>query len=105
MSRIRAWLRWVGVLLMGWGEEPVPQNAYIVPYLDADALRKVFIRPPSLPTTCPLCSVSWRLHHCPEPTLAVKGRVCEICGVDLPIDATPNHNRKYRCRLHKGDRS
>ncbi len=113
---LQRFLRWLGSLLVAWGTPPAipappppPPPPYLMRSLsdvEADALRDLFAPPPPEPPEpvvldpCPICGAAWTAHHCPYDVAAPE-RVCEVCGVSLPVDAVRTHDGHWLCRRHK----
>lgn len=67
------------------------------------------LRPKALPTTpaalgaCPICGAPWVEHRCPyTPSTTASDRLCEVCGVPLPVAAVRTHDGHWLCHEHKG---
>lgn len=51
---------------------------------------------------CPICGAPWTEHRCPYTPVLTVARFCEVCQVELPVDAIRTHHGKWRCAAHKG---
>lgn len=84
-TRLKAFARWLGGLLLAWGAVPVDVESVVDPAL--------------LP--CPTCNAPWSAHTCPYTVIVPGEHTCSVCHVELPVAATRTHTGVYRCKAHK----
>lgn len=57
---------------------------------------------PAALNACPICGAPWAEHRCPYTPSTASDRVCETCGVPLPVAAIRTHDGRWLCHDHKG---